>query len=46
MCCVFDGIGELFGETIRSMFGETIRSMFVNQFAVCLGVVAILLLNV
>ena len=28
MCCVFDSVCELFGETIRNMFGETIRNMF------------------
>ena len=34
LCCVFDSVCELFGETIRN-----------KQFAICLGVV-ILLLNV
>ena len=28
VCCVIDGVCELFGETIRDMFGETIRDMF------------------
>ena len=36
VCCVYDSVCELFGETIRNMFGKTIR----------LGAVAILLLNV
>ena len=35
VCCVIDSVCELFGETIRN-----------KQFAMCVGVVAILLLNV
>ena len=37
---MFDSVCELFGETIRNM------NCLVKQFAICLGVVAILLLNV
>ena len=42
VCCVFDSVCELFGETICNMFGETICNMFwcVCYFVVeCDGVV-------
>ena len=40
VCCVLDSVCELFGETIR------IVNCLLKQFAMCVGVVAILLLNV
>ena len=38
VCCVFD--------RVCALFGETIHNKLVKQFAICLGVVVNLLLNV
>ena len=45
VCCVFDSVCELFGETIHNVFGETIHNVFgcichfvvMDVFSVCGG---------
>ena len=35
MCCVFDGVCELFGETIRNMFGCVCHFVVEDDGVVC-----------
>ena len=47
VCCVFDSVCELFGMWVCSSFLISVCMFIVSkQFAMCLGVVSILLLNV